>query len=927
MSGSSGLTVLRTLGPLATKRFVVDELTGETVKTGYGNARYFTARAVPLEDIYDLSAKLSKLEADTRAFVVRGEIAEGADTTRMRRLLYPDGNDQPTLVRRPRRWVMFDFDNVPCPEGLHSASDPEAAVAHLISLLPPEFAEATCHWQFGSSQGFKPGLLSAHLWFWLDREVADAELEGWAKQRRSIGIDPAVFRPVQPHYTAAPVFEGVSDPLPRRSGLRKGVIDEVPIVLLERTQEKPRGTRGGLKPAVGFEGYLARIGTEDGFHGPIMSAIAAYVHEHGAAGTDVDALVAVLRTTVLEADLGGRDEKEIERYASARFLNDKIKWALAQESASPENGVERPEIRIVPGSLSEIVDDAEAALLAGPGPEIFQRGGVLVKVNRLESPTARHRIRRTPGALVINAVEMPYLLERFTAAADFRKYDKRAGAWVSADCPERAAKIYLARMGEWKVRPLIGIIEAPTLRPDGSILETPGYDDVTGLYFDPGTAAFLATPEEATREEAARALDILKKLLSGFPFVAPSDRSAAVSAILTALVRRSIKSAPLHAYRAPKMRSGKTLLADAVALTATGRPCAVMSQNVNNPDEEKKRLLAVLLAGDPVVCYDNIDRPFGGAAICQALTQEQITDRLLGVSRMATAPTAATFLATGNNLVFEADITARVVPCDLDPGIERPEERVFDIDLYTYIPVHRAEIVRAGLTILRAFHLAGRPRQDIPNWGGFEEWSDWIRSALVWLGMADPASGRRRLEELDPVRRTLVALLASWHETFGARVLTAGEAVKEALNAESCPLRAVLSEIAATPRGDINVRRLGNLLLSNEKRIEGGLRIERTRSRSGVVLWRVAQVETAPVGFVGSSGLFPTATRDCQSSGSRREGDVDDSSIEQGESDPQNPPNPRRDACYACGEADFWLTAAGNPICRRCHPPVNEVAQ
>jgi hypothetical protein len=927
MTGSSGLTVLRTLGPPATKKFSADPLTGEIVKTPYGNAKWFSAQAVEVKDIFDLSSKLHTLEGDSRACVVRGSLIEGVNNARMRRLLYPDGDDLPTLVRRPRCWIMVDFDNVSCPEGLDPATGPEAAVAYLISLLPSEFANATCHWQFGSSQGFKPGLLSAHLWFWLDREIDDSDLERWAKEHRSIGIDPAVFRAAQPHYTAAPVFEGVPDPLPRRSGLRKGAIDEVPLVLPERTQEKTLGVRGGLKPAVGFEGYLAKIGTDDGFHSPIMSAIAAYVREHGAAGPDVGALVAALRTAVLEADPGGRDEKEIERYASAKFLAEKIRWALAQESARPEEGKKRPEVRIVAGLLSEVVDDAEAALLTAKGPEIFQRGGVLVRVNRLESSTVRHRIRRAPGALVINVIEVPYLLERFTASADFIRFDQRIGDWIRVDCPEKVARVYLARKGEWKVRPLVGIIEAPTLRPDGSILEKPGYDDATGLYFDPGTAAFLATPEEATREDAARALDLLKQLLSGFPFVAPSDRSAAISAILTALLRRSLKSAPLHAFRAPKMRSGKTLLADTVALTTTGRPCAVMSQNVNNPDEEKKRLLAVLLAGDPVICYDNIDKPFGGAAICQALTQEQITDRLLGVSRMATAPTAATFLATGNNLIFEADITARVVPCDLDPGIERPEERVFDVDLYDYIPVHRAEIVRAGLTILRAFHLAGRPRQDIPNWGGFEEWSDWVRSALVWLGMADPAAGRRRLEELDPVRRTLVALLTSWHETFGARVLTAGEAVKEALNGQSSPLRAVLSEIAATPRGDINVRRLGNLLQANENRIESGLRVERTGSRSGVALWRVARIDAEPVGFVGSMGLFPIATRGCQLSTSRRESDVNDSSIEQRESDPQNPPNPRRDACHACGKADYWLTPAGNPICRRCHPPINEAIQ
>ena len=330
----SGFTVFRTLGPLATKRFRVDPRTGEVVKTPYGNAKWFSAQTVEITNIYRLSSKLIVLEGDSRACVVRGGLVEGVDTARMRRLLYADGDDKPTLVGRPRRWIMVDFDNVLCPEELDPVADPEAVVAYLISLLPPEFADVTCHWQFGSSQGFKPGLLSAHLWFWLDREVEDADLERWAKQHKSIGIDPAVFRPAQVHYTAAPVFDGVPDPLPCRSGLKKGAVDVVAIVLPARTQEKPRGF-GGLKPAVGFDGYLARIGTEDGFHEPIMSAIAAYVHAHGADGTDRDALIAVIRSVVLDADPGGRDEKEIARYASDGFLRAKIDWTIARESASP----------------------------------------------------------------------------------------------------------------------------------------------------------------------------------------------------------------------------------------------------------------------------------------------------------------------------------------------------------------------------------------------------------------------------------------------------------------------------------------------------------------------------------------------------------------------------------------------------------------
>lgn len=501
----------------------------------------------------------------------------------------------------------------------------------------------------------------------------------------------------------------------------------------------------------------------------------------------------------------------------------------------------RPEIHLRGGQLPATVDAAEEALLAPGDCGIYQRGGSLVRAVRLETLRAERGVKRRPGALIIHPVEVPYLTERFTQAALWMRLDRRMRKWKAVDCPERIAKTYLSRLGAWKVPPLLGIIEAPTLRPDGSVLSTPGYDEATGLLFDSGGAEFAPIADKPTDIEVAAALDLLNDLLVDFPFVAESDRSVAVSAIFSGLIRRSLKTVPLHAFRAPKMRSGKTLLADCASLFATGRPCAVMSVSTS-PEEERKRLLAVLLAGDPVVCYDNIDRPFGGAAISQALTQESITDRLLGVSKTVTAPTSTLFLATGNNLIFEGDITSRVLPCDIDPACERPEERTFKRDLYEYIPAHRGELVAAALTILRAYHVAGRPKQDLPPWGGFDEWSDWVRAAIVWIGMADPAEGRRRVEEVDPVRRNLRTLLGALRAHSKNNSFTANEIAKAGGANENDALRAALEGIGAVRRGEVSARILGNFLAANEKRIEDGLRIERNGEKQRATLWRIVEV-------------------------------------------------------------------------------------
>lgn len=593
---------------------------------------------------------------------------------------------------------------------------------------------------------------------------------------------------------------------------------------------------------------------------------------------------------------------------------------VPDDGSIPPPRRDRPEIVVEGGKLHTMVDRAELALLATAavdGSPVFQRGGQLVRVIRAESLTIRG-IRRPPGALLITSLEVPYLTKRLTGAIRWLKFDQRAGEYLPTDAPTKVAEVLLASHGEWKAPGLIGTIEAPTLRPDGSILSTPGYDESTGLYFDPGQDAFPTIPESPSRSDAEAALQPLLELLQGFPFVAPVDRSAALSAWFTALVRKSLPSAPLHTFTAPKMRSGKTLLADVGALLATGRPCAVLSQ-ANDAEEERKRLLALLLAGDSVICFDNLERPLGGAPLCQALTQESIQDRVLGSTAMVQAPTSVTFLATGNNLTVEGDLTARTVPCALDPGLERPEERVFDVDLYDFVPRHRGELVAAALTILRAYIVAGRPSVGLKPWGGFDAWSNLVRSAIAWMGLEDPAAGRSRVEELDPVRAGLRTLLQAWREALGPKGVTAAEAVSLSNLAPNDGLRVALAEIASARGGEVTGKSVGHYIKKFVGRIEGGLRFVRLgEERTGVALWSV-QATGESAGFAGFAGF------DSSNAGKLSQS-LQDSLWNSAESSPANPANPAAKmaphefTCDQCNSHDSRPNKSGRPICNVCWP-------
>jgi hypothetical protein len=115
-------------------------------------------------------------------------------------------------------------------------------------------------------------------------------------------------------------------------------------------------------------------------------------------------------------------------------------------------------------------------------------------------------------------------------------------------------------------------------------------------------------------------------------------------------------TAPLHAFTAPSAGTGKSLLVDIASVLATGRLMPVISQG-RTEEELEKRLGAALLAGDPAISLDNCEHVLQSAFLCQALSQQILNIRLLGLSRVVETPVSATILATGNNLTIGGDLT------------------------------------------------------------------------------------------------------------------------------------------------------------------------------------------------------------------------------------------------------------------------------
>lgn len=161
------------------------------------------------------------------------------------------------------------------------------------------------------------------------------------------------------------------------------------------------------------------------------------------------------------------------------------------------NTKDLPVIRIVTGRLHEVLLAMESALLAARVP-LFQRGGELVTVNQLPATTLKG-ITRAENASILHPVSDRSMQVLLSRVAHYVRFDKREKKWLPTDPPMGYAGAYVANVGEWNVPAIAGIIEGPTLRPDGSLLSERGYDQGTGLFNAGGIECRPLTPNPRVR--------------------------------------------------------------------------------------------------------------------------------------------------------------------------------------------------------------------------------------------------------------------------------------------------------------------------------------------------------------------------------------------------------------------------------------------
>jgi hypothetical protein len=80
--------------------------------------------------------------------------------------------------------------------------------------------------------------------------------------------------------------------------------------------------------------------------------------------------------------------------------------------------------------------------------------------------------------------------------------------------------------GSWPFPPIIGIVEAPFHRSDGSIVTTQGYDRQTRLYYYPSPGfEMVSIPDNPSEKQIEAAKNQLLEVFQDFPFKDDASRA------------------------------------------------------------------------------------------------------------------------------------------------------------------------------------------------------------------------------------------------------------------------------------------------------------------------------------------------------------------------------------------------------------------
>ena len=500
--------------------------------------------------------------------------------------------------------------------------------------------------------------------------------------------------------------------------------------------------------------------------------------------------------------------------------------AATEGAKTGEGGL--PDIPITDRHLRDVVSDAQAALsAANDPPSLFTLGGIPARTRRDEA-----------DLLCADQLSVDALRGELSKRANFLAYDRRRKSWKPAFPPVDMVRTVLAA-AEHPLPRLAGFVGTPVMRPDGTLLDSPGYCRQTFLIYDPAPSlripAIAAAP--SAREANFAAAYLADELMPDFPFVDDASRAHAIAKLILPFARELIDGpTPLHLVEAPECGSGKGLLDDVTALPAFGTGLSGITEP-GDDDEWRKTLISALRGGSRYLRIDNLTLPLESGTLASALTAHVFEGRVLGGSQMARFRVRWVWSATANNPVLSSDIARRTVRIRIDPKEEKPWLRsgFRHTDLRGWAVSHRGELIAAALTMIRAWIVAGRPAGQNATLGSYESWSGVMGGILHHAGIDGFLGGLRdAYSEVDRELDAWRGLVHRWHETYGTKPVEASTLFAQA---------AAVAEIDLGAGNERSQRiNFGKLLGRQQGRVIAGFRIEKGTLKHGMQQWLLVAV-------------------------------------------------------------------------------------
>jgi hypothetical protein len=456
------------------------------------------------------------------------------------------------------------------------------------------------------------------------------------------------------------------------------------------------------------------------------------------------------------------------------------------EPADQAERVERP--RVETGTGPETIRILRRAIVGGLLPDTYVAGGLLVHMETVSGGQANPATDEdaplpvvasplTPAVLAGLLAEHAYVYRLRTRNGDGGTPD----VYEEEHTPAREALGSVLARKTWPdLPPLRGIIGAPVLRRDGTLLQDPGYDPATGLYLA-ARVALPPVPEAPSPEQVGKARGFLiDRFLRDFPWSGPADRANYTALLATPILRQFTRSlTPFALVDATMPASGKTIL--------TAGPGMLYGQKVlpwtYNEEELRKSITAVFAEQVGCVVFDNlaegtvIDSP----TLALLVTGGVWADRILGASRTFSAANDRLWMATGNNLQVGGDMASRTVRVHLDPNMPRPESRdqskfgIPHLDQWITVPKHQLIVLWHLLVLVLDWTRHGAPRANGLTMRQFTPWAQALGGFLAHHGIDGFLTNAESIRDIDEDETRWRAFLACWHDRHTNRRFTAAE--------------------------------------------------------------------------------------------------------------------------------------------------------